>query len=79
MKLFKDVLDFIREKLGKPVSVGFGRLEGWTEDVEFFRFKCREHGDQVSYPSGHENVLLCPRCLGSEVIYPRVNWVKGRC
>jgi hypothetical protein len=36
--------------------VGKGRL------VDFFAFKCKEHGIVVSMASGHGEILHCPHC-----------------
>ena len=38
-------------------------LEGWTEKIPFYIFKCEKHDFQLGYPHGHNMNLLCPDCL----------------
>jgi hypothetical protein len=38
-------------------------LQGWKEKIPFYLIKCPHHGYQLSYPSGFEQNLICPRCL----------------
>lgn len=38
-------------------------LEGWTEKIPFYIFKCEKHGLELGYPHGHNMNLLCPDCL----------------
>ena len=43
--------------------VGFDKLEGWKNELPFYRFKCEEHGQVVNYKAGHNQILCCPECL----------------
>jgi hypothetical protein len=43
--------------------VGFDKHEGWREELPFYEFDCETHGKVVNYPIGHEEKLICPKCL----------------
>lgn len=46
------------------VFIGFYRLPGWGAALPFYAFKCKEHGLQVSYPHGYDEMLQCKVCYG---------------
>jgi hypothetical protein len=50
-------------RLQGNVEVGHIRREGWRAELKCYLFECEEHGSQITTPSGHFMMLLCPRCI----------------
>jgi hypothetical protein len=44
--------------------VGKKQKEGWRGKLNFYVFKCPEHGLVVDYPHGYSKSLTCPYCMG---------------
>ena len=49
-----------------PFYVEHRKMPGWSGFLPFYHFKCRKHGDQISYPQGHKEKLICPQCLAKK-------------
>ena len=45
------------------VLVGMIKVDGWRATMPFYIIKCPHHGLQMSYPSGFDKKLACPKCL----------------
>lgn len=54
-------LDSIKFRLYGNVKVG--HFNRGKNRLEAYLFKCEAHGLQLTYPSGHYELLLCPECL----------------
>ncbi len=54
-------LDSIKFRLYGNVKVG--HINRGKNRLEAYLFKCDVHGLQVTSPSGHYELLLCPECL----------------
>jgi hypothetical protein len=54
--------------LGITGSVLIDRIsfDGWKSKLPFYILKCPKHGYQISYPSGFNEALICPKCLNTE-------------
>jgi hypothetical protein len=58
---------------GKPVFVGYFKLDGWKETLPFYSWYCKECNKFViNYPSSHSEILNCPLCI-KKVIMEREN------
>ena len=60
------LLEKIRLQLTGNIYVGDKQLDGWTEPLPHYIFKCPIHGIVSSYPAGHDETLMCPLCLEEE-------------
>jgi len=49
-----------------PFYVEHRKMPGWSGFLPFYHFKCHKHGDQISYPQGHKEKLICPQCLAKK-------------
>ena len=50
-------------KLRGCVLVDYLHLTGWKMSLPFYLIRCSKHGYQMTYPSGHDNNLICPKCV----------------
>jgi hypothetical protein len=45
------------------VLIDWISFDGCKNKLPFYVIKCPKHGYQLSYPNGHNDVLICPKCL----------------
>jgi hypothetical protein len=50
-------------KLRGSVLIDKLHLEGWKTSLPFYIIKCSKHGYQLTYPSGYNESLICPKCI----------------
>ena len=53
-------------KLIGKVYVGDYQKDGWQESLPLYAFKCKEHGVQISYPTGWKKNLKCSSCFRAQ-------------
>ncbi len=39
---------------------------GSRKKLPFYLIKCPKHGYQLSYPTGFDQILLCPKCIETD-------------
>jgi hypothetical protein len=61
------LLQLLMLKIRGSLLIDWVRLEGWKRNLPFYIIKCPIHGYQLSYPSGYNDVLICPKCVGSSL------------
>ncbi|MGD0805111.1 MAG: hypothetical protein ABSA11_13685 [Candidatus Bathyarchaeia archaeon] len=61
------LLQFIVLRLRGSVLIDWARFDGWKKSLPFYIINCPQHGYQLSYPHGYHDILLCPRCVESNV------------
>ena len=61
------LLQLLMLKIRGSVLIDRVRLEGWKRNLPFYVIKCPKHGYQLSYPNGYNDVLICPKCVGSSI------------
>ena len=57
----------IKLRLNGTVHVGDRMEEGWKTSLPVYAFRCKKHGLQLGYPSGHAQQLLCQECIRAVV------------
>jgi len=50
-------------RINGSLEIGHFRMAGWTKELPFYLFSCKEHGYQISYANGHYQNLICPKCI----------------
>jgi len=65
----KDLTMFQRLQLqiNGDVAVGKHTRPGWSGDLTFYAFRCREHGLVCDYLHGHWETLSCPKCVDEKI------------
>jgi hypothetical protein len=61
------LLQFLMLKISGSVFLDRLSLSGWKKSLPFYIIRCPIHGYQLSYPSGYNHILLCPKCVGSKI------------
>jgi len=56
-------IDRLALKYRSSVKIGEYMLEGWSKRLPLYLFKCDEHGFQISFPVGYNELLVCPLCI----------------
>jgi len=56
------IMEFLTLVITGKILVDWMRLEGWKDKIPFYIIKCDKHGFQISYPSGFNKKLICPKC-----------------
>lgn len=50
-------------RMGLVVKLGYGKREGWSGELPFYLFKCRQCKKLVvDYPHGYGEFLSCTNC-----------------
>jgi hypothetical protein len=44
------------------------KLPGWSGELQFYAFKCPEHGIVEDYPHGYRQVLRCRKCRNEQIV-----------
>jgi hypothetical protein len=57
------ILQLLRLLITGSVLIDWMKFEGWKEKMPFYLIKCENHGYQLSYPSGFNKLLICPKCI----------------
>jgi len=57
------ILQLLKLLITGSVLIDFMKFEGWKEKIPFYLLKCEKHGYQLSYPSGFDRLLVCPKCI----------------
>jgi hypothetical protein len=57
------LLQLLILRIRGSVFVDWVSFEGWKRKLPFYVIRCPKHGYQISYPSGYDEVLICPKCL----------------
>jgi len=61
------ILQVARLVLLGSVLIDWLKLDGWKEKIPFYLIKCQRHGYQLSYPSGYNGSLVCPKCIREKI------------
>jgi hypothetical protein len=61
------LLQFLILKIRGSVLIDWVRFEGWKKSLPFYVLRCPIHGYQLSYPNGYNDILICPKCVGSSL------------
>ena len=56
-------IEKLKLKYRSYVKIGDYVMDGWSDRLPFYLFKCHKHGYQVNYPSIYSSTLVCPVCL----------------
>jgi hypothetical protein len=57
------LLQVLTLTIRKSVFIDWIRPKGWRGRIPFYLIKCNKHGFQLSYPSGYNGTLICPKCV----------------
>jgi len=60
-----NLLQKIRLHIFGKVHVGEYKKKAWQSAMPFYAFNCKEHGMQISYPTGWKKILKCQICYES--------------
>ena len=65
----KDLTRYQRMMLArfKIVYLGDFSKPGWSGDLPFYAFRCKQHGLVVDYKHGHDERLSCPKCVAERI------------
>jgi hypothetical protein len=58
-----NLIQLITLGISGSVLLGHTSFDGWKKNLPFYLIKCKTHGYQISYPTGFDEVLICPKCL----------------
>ncbi len=61
------LLQFLVLWIRGSVFIDSVRLEGWKGKLPLYIIKCPTHGYQLTYPNGHSESLVCPKCVKSRL------------
>jgi hypothetical protein len=61
------LLQFLSLTIRGSLFIDWVRFEGWKGKLPLYIIKCPIHGYQLTYPNGHSESLVCPKCVKSRL------------